>query len=225
MPLNRTLGGLRADLGVRLGFGAAATNNGALIPILNNLLFAAQAELYWEFDWRALRTHVTDTLGASQLYLDFPAEIHPERVQWISVKYSNVWLPPLQRGISAEMYTSQDRPGVPTHWDLNSSSGTAQIEFWPEPDTAYSVRTFGMAPLAAFSADADRTTLDSDLVFLKALADAKAHYKHEDAALYQGKFTALMANIANKNWAKRVYRPGDDHGSYIPKPLVVGRDI
>lgn len=224
MPLNRTLGELRADLGVRLGFGSAATNNGALIPILNNMLYAAQVELYWGFDWRSLRVHVTETLGEAQLNMDFPEEIHPDRIQWISVLYSNVWTPPLERGISAEMYTSQDRAGVPTHWDLNSASGDPQIEFWPEPDDEYSVRLFGMAPLSAFAEDGDRTTIDSDIVFLKALADAKAHYRHPDAAMYAEKWNRMEADLRNKNWVKRVYRPGDSAGTIIPKPHVSPRD-
>lgn len=225
MPLNRTLGELRGELSARLGFGASGSNNGQLIPILDSLLYTSQVQLYWGFDWRALRTWVIDTIGASQTNIDFPAEIHPDRVQWISIKYSNVWTPPLERGISAEMYTGQDRPGVPTHWDMNAASGTAQIEFWPETDAIYEFRTFGMAPLGRFSQDGDRTTLDSDLVALHALAGAKAHYRHADAQMYLDRLVELMADIANKNWAKRVYKPGDDEGSWLPKPLVTPRDI
>jgi hypothetical protein len=225
MPLNKTLGELRGDLSARLGFGAAGANNGALVSILNNFLYTSQVELYWEYDWRALRVWVEGSVGASQVYVDFPAEIHPERVQWISIQYSNVWTPPLHRGISAEMYTSQDIEGVPTHWDMNSSSGTAQIEFWPQTDAAYDYRVFGMAPLGALSDDSDRTTIDSDLVFLHALAGAKAHYRHPDAGYYTDLFARLMANQANKTWAKRVFNPGDDEGHWLPKPLLVGRDV
>lgn len=225
MPLNRTLGELRGELSSRLGFGAAGSNNGALVPILNNFLFSSQVQLYWGFNWRVLRAWVVETIGASQVNVDFPDEIHPDRVDSISIKYSNVWTPPLERGISAEMYTSQDREGVPTHWDMNNASGTAQIEFWPQTDTTYDYRVFGTAPLGAFTNDADRTTIDSDLVVVHALTGAKLHYRHPDAAYYQQQLIELMSDQKNKNWTKRVYKPGDDAGSWLPKPLVVGRDV
>lgn len=225
MPLNRTLGELRSELASRLGYGAAGANMGQLIPILDNFLFSSQVQLYWGFDWRVLRAHVVDTIGANQTNVDFPAEIHPDRIDWISVKYSNVWTPPLERGISAEMYTSQDRVGVPTHWDMNAASGSAQIEFWPETDTTYEYRVFGMAPLSRFTQDNDRTTIDSDLVVLHALGAAKLHYRHPDAERYLGLLVELMDHQKNNNWAKRVFRKGDDAGSWLPKPLVVGRDI
>lgn len=225
MPLNRTLGELRSELSARLGYGASGANVGALVSILNNMLFSSQVALYWEFDWKALRTYVTDTIGASQTNVDFPGEIHPDRVDGISVKYSNVWLPYLSRGISAEMYTSQDREGVPTHWDINQASGSAQIEFWPQTDTSYSYRVFGTAPLGDFFDDGHYTTIDSDLVVLHALVAAKAHYRHPDATLYQGQLDALLARQKSNNWRKRVFEPRDDAGAIIPKPLVVGRDV
>lgn len=225
MPLNRTLGELRADLSARLGYGASGANIGPLVPVLNSYLASAQATLYWDYDWRSLRTHVIDSLGAGAFYLDVPATIHEERLEWISVRYSNVWTPPLKVGISAEMYTSQTIAQCPTHWDFNRASGSPQIEFWPEPDAAYSVRLFGIAPLSAFTADAHRSTIDSELVFLYALAHAKAHYKQEDTALVMEQLNKQLAQVKNKGWVKRVYERGDESGWIYPRPLVVGRDV
>lgn len=225
MPLNRTLGELRGELAPRLGFGAAGANAGQLIPILNAIIHSSQVQLYWGFDWRVLRAWVIKTLGANQVNVDFPDKIHPDRVDWISILYSNVWTPPLTRGISAEMYTSQDRISVPTHWDMNSASGSPQIEFWPESDTTYQYRVFGTAPLGRLTQDNDRTTLDSDIVSLHALAAAKLHYQHKDAEYYIGQLTQLMDTMTSKNRVKKLFRPGDDAGSWLPKPLVVGRDI
>lgn len=225
MPLNATLGELRGRLSARLGFGASGANIGPLVTILNDIIVEAQSHLYWMCDWNELHTYVTATIGASQTNVDFPGEIHPDRVSGISVKYSNVWLPFLTRGITAEMYTSQDREGVPTHWDINQASGTSQIEFWPQTDTTYSYRVFGTAPLGALVSSDDRTTIDSDLVFTFALAAAKAHYRHPDAPLYQGRADRLEQQLKNKNWRKRVYDPPGAVVDVIPKPLVVGRDV
>lgn len=225
MPRKRTLGELRADLSVRLGYGAQGANVGPLVPVLNSILHSSQTFLYEDFDWRYLRTYVADTIGASQTNVDFPAGMNPERIEGISVKFSNVWLPYLARGITAEMYTSQDRPGVPTYWDINQASGTTQIEFWPQTDTSYPYRVFGMVELADFFNDDHLTTVDADMVFAHALMTAKAHYKRPDAPMYADQWERIAANLKNRSRVRHVYRPGSMNAIPIPKPLLVGRDV
>ena len=225
MPRKRTLGELRADLSARLGYGAQGANVGPLVPILNSILETSQVLLYEEFDWRYLSTYATTTIGASQTNVDVPATINPERIEGISVRYSNVWLPFLARGITPEMYTSQDREGVPTHWDINQASGTTQIEFWPQTDTEYTFRVFGTVPLGDFFQDGHETTVDADVVFLHALMTAKAHYRQPDAPIYEVQWSRLEANLKNRSRVKHVYRPDSKNVIPIPKPLVVGRDV
>jgi len=225
MPRSRTLGDLRSDLSARLGFGAQGGNVGPLAPILNSILYSSQVLVYEEFNWRYLDTYVDGTIGASQTNVDFPAGMNPERIEGVSVKYSNVWLPFLARGITPEMYTSQDREGVPTFWDINQASGTTQLEFWPQTDTSYTYRVFGTVALGDFYQDGHYTTVDADVVFLHALMTAKAHYKQQDAPIYEGQWARLEANLKNRSRVKHVYRPNSKNAIPIPKPLVVGRDV
>lgn len=221
MPLNTdTLGTLRVNLAARLGFGSMGSNIGTLAPILNDILYQSQAFLWWNFDWKNLRTHVVDSVGASQTNVDFPTEIHPDRVSLVSVNFNDVWTPALERGITPEMYTNQTAGGPPSHWDTNIASGTLQIEFWPETDDAYDYRVMGIAPLGRFTADGDYCTLDKDIIFLHALGVAKAHYKQPDADLYLSMFAELDSSQKNRNWNKRVFRPGETAYPY-PRPVVV----
>lgn len=220
MPLNQTLGTLAARLQTRLGFGAAGASAGVNLSMMYDLLFAAQTQLYWSHTWKPLRTYVTKTLGASQTLLDYPTEIHPERIEGVSIKISAVWGPFLHVGIEPELYTTQDSEGPPVRVDFYS-----QIEFYPQTDQSYEVRIWGQKPLNAFAAVNDETTLDPDLVFLYALALGKAHYGHSDAQLYADQLSQLTASLRKANFARKVFDPVHRETIVNPRPLVVGRDV
>jgi len=225
MPSNRTLQDLRNSLAARLGFGAQGVNTGPLVANLNAILHDCQYQLYWEHDWSYLRARVVDSIGASQTNVDFPANIEPTRIEYVSVEFSGVWSDPLERGVSPQMYTTSDSPGVPVRWDTNISSGSLQIEFYPETDQEYNYAVCGQTLLGAFAKNSDESTIDGDLIFQFALAAAKAHYGHADAGMHLEAFSALLERQKGRARNKRVYRPGDDKGELFPKPLLVGRDI
>lgn len=217
MPLSRTLGELAADLQVRLGFGSAGAGAGVNLAIMYNFLYNGQLQLYWSGDWRGCRTYVDKTLADAATRVDYPDEIHPERIAGISVLYNGIWTPYLEEGIRPEDYTNQDRAGPPSRVDYYD-----QIEFWPLSDQAYSVRIFGQKPLSRFTQSTDETTLDPDLVFLHALANAKAHYKHSDAQFYADQLGSMLTNVRSRNWSKRTF-DFQPISSPTPKPQVVGR--
>lgn len=217
MPLSRTLGELAADLQVRLGFGSAGAGAGVNLALMYNFLYNGQLQLYWSADWKGCRTYVTKTLPNAATRIDYPDEIHPERISGISVNYNGVWTPYIDEGIDPEAYTNQENAGPPSRVDYYN-----QIEFFPLSDRVYSVRIFGQKPLTRFTQSTDQTTLDPDLVFLHALANAKAHYKHSDAQFYADQLSSLLTGVRSRNWSKRVF----DHqprSTPLPKPQVVGR--
>jgi hypothetical protein len=224
MRLNETLGALRERLSIRLGYGAQGAQTGSLVSTLNEFLRSSQEYLWWNFGYRSLRTHVTKTIGASQTYVDFPVEIDQDRVEWISFYSSGIWSPALKRGIEPEMYTFQSTPTRPTNWDMNLSSGSLQIEFWPETDQIYTYRVMGIAPLSPFTSDSHRSSIASDLVYLHALGMAKHHYGHDDAQLYISMFADLEASVKNVSRPSRVYRQGRQNEDFNPIPKLLGRD-
>lgn len=222
MPLPRTLGEMAATLQVRLGFGAAGAAAGVNRANMFSMLFTAQTQLYWESDWKECRSYVVKSLGATQTLLDYPDEIHPERIKGISVNASGIWTPLIKEGIPAELYTTQTASGPPCRYELYAD----QIEFFPQTDQIYSVRIFGQKPLNRFTEENDETTLDPDLVFLYALANGKAHYKHSDAQFYADQLSQLLSRIKASSFAKKIFDAPRRGPTIInPRPLVVGRDI
>lgn len=219
MPLYRTLGEIRADIQAMCGFGATGAAAGVNLRVIDGFIRTAQSQLYWAGAHRVLQTYVTTEIGASQTLLDYPEELHPERITQVSVKFSGVWSPPLLRGIDPEHYTHQDNPGPPSRYELYD-----QIEFWPESDAVYEVRIWGMKPLERLTQDSDRTTLDSDLVQSVALGMAKAHYRQPDAQFYVDQATTILASLKSSQWTGRVYNPRQATTQTMPKPQVVGRD-
>jgi hypothetical protein len=87
----------------------------------------------------------------------------------------NVWYP-LIEGIPPQLYTMLTKPWRPARYTIRQG-----IEVYPAPDQTYWLWMKGHLGLMAFAQDTDITTLDSELVYLYALARGKAHYGQADA--------------------------------------------
>lgn len=105
------------------------------------------------------------------------------------------------------------QPSPPPPPDCTS----AQLEVWPPPDKAYALRIRGYQEAQVFGApdsagnynDAQSTQCDARLVFLMALANAKAHYGKPDAQVAANELTSLLGRM-------RAGRHGNTR--YIPTP-------
>lgn len=222
----RTLGDLRAALMSRLGYGAQAANPPpGMATLLNSFLQDAQRQLYRRHS--ALRTERYFswplTVGVRLYDLDANDEtcdkvLDPGRVTWAGYERDGIWQE-LTAGIPPELH-SNDVTGWPQRYEIRQC-----IEVWPTPDTTEGQLIikghFGLSP---FVGDTDKTTIDDQLVFLLALANAKAHYRQPDAANYvQQMETMLMDIVAGSHTTKR-YIPGQNKqgdGVYIqPRPTV-----
>jgi hypothetical protein len=97
-------------------------------------------------------------------------------IEWAGIQDTrNVWYP-LIEGIPPPLYTMITKPWRPARYTIRQG-----IEVYPAPDQTYWLWMRGHFNLMPFAADTDITTLDSELVYLYALARAKAHYGHPDA--------------------------------------------
>jgi hypothetical protein len=79
--------------------------------------------------------------------------------------------------------------------------------------------------LDRFTQDADRATLDDEMVLLHALANGKAHYRHPDAESYKGQLDALMARIRGQSFVKQGTYYQQPRGEIAQRPQVLGRDV
>ena len=114
----------------------------------------------------------------------------------------NVWYP-LIEGIPSSLYTMLAKPWRPARYTIRNA-----IEIYPAPDQTYFLWVLGHFGLQSFSLTTDQTTIDSELVFLHALANAKAHYGQPDANNIEAQANALRAELVATSHKTAKYVPG-----------------
>jgi hypothetical protein len=82
------------------------------------------------------------------------------------------------------------------------------IELFPAPDQTYWLWIRGHFGLQSFVNPDDQTTIDSELVFLHALATAKAHYGQADANNVEAMANAFRAELCASTHKTSRYIPG-----------------
>lgn len=222
----RTLGALRTELLARLGMGAMGASGGANLTLIDSFLRNGQAQLYRMQDWKHLIDYQDKTLGTEQNLLDYPdagamtgrSAQRDQRILRVETAYNGQWRV-LCEGIRTSDWDTMDTLSYPMRYDR-----LGQVLIYPKADTTYTVRFWFVGDLDALDDEGDRCTLDDDMVFLHALANAKAHYRQPDAATYQGQLNTLLASLRGQSFGSNgVYRR-DERPASEPRPAVVGRD-
>ena len=208
---NETRGELRARLMSLLGYGAqAASPPPGMADLLNNFLDQAQRLLYrrlTQFGW--IRFYRWPLVGGVYLY-DLPdnvdacdRKLDPRKMKWVGIHKDGIWRE-LVQGIDPSLYSHDVTAQWPTRYEVRQC-----IEVWPKPqdDGGYLVIK-GAFGLQRFTEDTDKTTVNSDLVFLQALANAKAHYRKPDARLIQDQAEVMLRGIVAGEHMTARYIPG-----------------
>lgn len=219
IPTN-TLANMRLELMRRLGF-AGMTNNPppGMAELLNSFLQSAQDELYWGFQWRHLIRDFRMTLTIGQALYDIPLDgvdfLEFRRIQTVTIINGTQYSGPLLEGIPDELRTGATS-GIPYRYEAQQ-----YLEFYPPPSSAYLVTVKGYCGLRRFTLDDDVCMLDFRLVFLWALANAKAHYGQPDAGRYDLKVETLRRQLNGRAHGQTRYIPkGNDYPS-PPRPVIV----
>lgn len=223
----RTLEALRTELLARLGMGGMGASGGANLTLIDSFLRNGQTQLYRLQNWRHLIDYQDKTLGASQNLLDYPTAgvlrggtcDRDKRVLRVEYLYNGQW-EELTEGITTEMWSTMETLSSPVRYERY-----AQLLFYPKADQTYTIRVWFVSDLGGFTQNDDTATLDDEMVFLHALANAKAHYRQPDAATYQGQLNTLLASLRGQSFGSNsVYRRGDG-GTPERKPAVEGRGV
>jgi len=198
---NRTLGELMTELRARLGFvaqGSASKSNDATIK---SFLQEAHEYVFGELEPPAMRKKATIKLEAGSFLYDWHNDVEdepisPGRVLSVWVKVGDQIRERLSQGITELDRSFSSLTGQPTKYDhLNG-----QIELHPVPDAAYDLILEYTADRGRFDRASDRTSVPDRLVFLYALANAKAHYRHPDA---QAAATAFQNMLAKEKFRQK----------------------
>lgn len=219
-----TLVNLRTRLMRRLGFSAqAASPPPGMAALLDDFLRSAQVMLYNRYAALRLRRWFTWQLQQGVRFYDLAAnrglctlKLDGRRIEWAGVSSGDdVWTP-ITCGVR------------PTDYALNVS-GIVQayevrqcIEVWPVPsDSDWLLRIKGDVGLLPFVADADRSSIDAEPLFLLALANAKAHYGQPDAGNYSSQVQTMMRDLTAASHGTRRYLPGSEPLRNLPMPKRV----
>lgn len=218
LPEDVTLADLRRDMLIGLGYAAQADNPPpGMADLIDSWLNRSQKYLYRKYP--ALHTErfftwtMDPTSDPPDRFYDFAdneeefeGRIDPLRVTWAGISdvagANDTWLPLIQ-GIPPTFYTSANRPGIPTHYELREC-----IEVFPAPDREYKLRLKGHFGLLPFTEATDLCTLDSHLVFTWALGMGKAHYGQADAADVKQEAADYLKQLVKGAHGTARYVPG-----------------
>jgi len=199
LPLKKTLGEIRSDIQIRLGFGMAGQSGIVNSSLIDSMIRSAQEQLYMQFDWIELKAVYERLTGSAQQYYDYPADCNVERITGLYVIWGGRHIP-LSEGILA---TDRDIPSgdVPIKYERRD-----QLEVWPIPSSnQYTLRFEYIKTLAPLNVNSDRTSLPSEIIYLHALSNAKAHYRQPDAQTYASQLDAMINKLKAKHRSKTVW--------------------
>lgn len=211
---NQTLAQLRTRMLIGLGFSNQAANPPpGMAAFVNDKLFGSQNFLYRRYPaLHTLRMFRWKLVPGQRFYslLDNDEDIlstyhiDPLRpIEWAGVQDTrNVWYP-LIEGIPPQLYTMITKPWRPARYTIRQA-----IEIYPAPDQTYWIWLQGHMGLLDFTQDSEKTTIDSELVYLHALAIAKAHYGQPDANNVEAMANAYRAQLIAGTHLTAHYVPG-----------------
>jgi hypothetical protein len=209
-----TLLTLRTRMMRRLGYSSQALNIPvAMAALIDDFLSSAQTFLYRRylqlhtkrlFRWKVNPGQRFYSLKDNDEDVLCNFRMDPMKdIEWAGIQDSrNVWYP-LIEGIPPQLYTMIDKPWRPARYEIRQC-----IELYPAPDQTYWLWLKGHFGLRAFAADEDQTTLDCELVFLHALANAKSHYGQPDANNVEAQANAYRKQLIAGTHGTTKYVPG-----------------
>lgn len=209
-----TLANLRKRLLIRLGFPNQATNPPPGMALLcNDFIISAQTYLFRRYQELSSKRKFRWKVNPGQRFYSLkdndeaPAcgfQLDPRKpLVWAGIQDSrNVWYPFIE-GIPPQLYTMIAKPWRPARYTIRQA-----IEVYPAPDQTYWMWFEGSYTLRPFAVDADVTTIDSEGVFLHALANAKAHYGQPDASNVEAQANAYRKELIAATHQTSHYVPG-----------------
>lgn len=209
-----TMSSLSVRMLIRLGFANQATNPPpGMAALVQDFLTSAQTYLYKRYLQLHTKRMFRWKVNPGQRFYSIKDNdedvlcnftMDPVKsVEWAGIQDTrNVWYPLIQ-GIPPQLYTMITKPWRPARYDIRQA-----IELYPMPDQTYWLWIKGHFGLMSFINPTDSTTLDSELVFLHALANAKAHYGQTDANNIAAEANAYRAELIAGTHQTAHYLPG-----------------
>jgi hypothetical protein len=230
-----TLGALRRRMMIRLGYAAQADKlPPGMKDFCNEYLSDAQIQIEKKFKALNMQRFFRWTMQRGQRYYGLDkseggcaALLDPYQITWVGFEDLNRAWYELIEGIPPVYYTRANiNFGWPARYEIRQC-----IEIFPAPQAPYTLwikGQFGLSPFVTGQTDEDTnlTTFDSELVFLLALANAKASKGQVDAqAVMSQATTYLGALVAGSHGTTRyVPKSKTQNPATPPRFLPLGLD-
>ncbi len=211
---NLTLAEYRSKLLVRAGFAAVASNPPpGTAALFNAFLQDAQDVLYRKYPALETRRFFHWPLQVGQRFYGLrddtkegcPVNLEPYKNiegAWL-IDLNGQWLP-VAEGIPPEFYTTVNQPGLPFRYEIRQC-----IEIFPGPPAdGYTLIIKGHFGKRAFTAEDDKPTMNGELVYLFALANALDYYGKPSARTIMGQAEDLLGQLVAGTHGSRRYVPG-----------------
>lgn len=225
-----TMAALQKRILIRLGFANQAANPPpGMASLVQDFLSSGQTYLYRRylqlhtkrlFRWKVNPGQRFYSLKDNDEDVLCNFTMDPlKSIEWAGIQDTrNVWYPLIQ-GIPPQLYTMITKPWRPARYDIRQA-----IELYPAPDQTYFLWIKGHFGLTSFVNPTDTTTLDSELVFLYALANAKAHYGQPDANNIATEANSYRAELIAGTHQTAHYVPGTISVPPAVRPTLIGFD-
>lgn len=223
-----TLLGLRTRVMIRLGFSNQASNPPpGMAALINDFISSGQMYLWRKYQALQTRRFFRWKLIPNQRYYslldndeDPEAGFHLDplkTIEWAGIQDTrNVWYP-LIEGVEPQLYTMIDKPWRPARYSIRQA-----LEVYPAPDQTYFMWLRGHVSLRPLAQDTDKTTIDSEMVFLHALATAKAHYGQADANNIEALANDYRGQLTAASHGTKRYVPGTQQVPPAVRPTLIG---
>jgi hypothetical protein len=210
-----TLVNLRGRMMIRLGYAAQAANPPpGMAAFCNEYLIDAQKQLEKKFNAQNMLRYFRWTMQVGQRYYGIDKSeggclqyLDPTQISAVGIEDLNGAWYELTQGIPLVYYTrAKINSGWPTNFDIRQC-----IEVFPAPQAEYTLWIKGKFATQPFAADSDMTTLDAELIFLLALANAKGAKGQVDAGNVMAQATSYLGALV-----------AGTHGTtrYVPRSKV-----
>ncbi|MEE9311793.1 MAG: hypothetical protein V3V10_05200 [Planctomycetota bacterium] len=223
-----TLATLRVRVLKRLGFGAQTANPPPGMALLvDEFISSAQTQLATRFPELVTERFYTWTMVVDQRFYTTSGDddgvttpdfiLDPKKITWVGVEDLNGTFYPLREGINPLLYTTETtNTGLPYAYEIRQS-----LEVFPAPDAAYLLQVKGRPKNFPLAGDADIVTIDDELIFLLALANAKAHYQQTDAESYFTQATSYLGTLNAGTYGTARFVPGTVQAAPLPQPVLL----
>jgi hypothetical protein len=164
---------VRVEQGVSLNPAHSVQQRGHIVGLLNRI----QRDIASDSDWDVLDAHVTVDMLPGVWTYDIPNVMNFEKMRLLYVR-DGASIHEIKKGFGPVQFVQSDPTAGAMDWPVRrwrlAASSIHSIDLWPAPDRAAKLEILGQKIPTRMSDDEDFSSLDADVLALRAAANMLA---------------------------------------------------